>query len=78
VTVAAVDIIEVTSVSTLARAGGQAELRTSIQAGERLAASATASTTSKLLPIIGALVCGAIDGATTASVGRCAVRIFKV
>lgn len=78
ITQAVVEVVEVTTVQSLARAGTQAEIRSSIMAGERLVTRATASTTSKLIPIIGALVCGAIDGATTASVGRCAMRVFKV
>ena len=49
----------------------------SIQAGERLAASATARSGSKLIPVLGALLSGAIDCATTASVGRCACRVFR-
>jgi len=74
----AVHSIEVSTVGAVIRSGGIAELRSSIIAGEKLAASATARSTSKLIPIIGAIISGAIDCATTASVGRCAVRVFKV
>jgi hypothetical protein len=77
VTQAAVDLLEDSTVSALVRAGGAAELRSSIIAGEKLAANAAVQSSSKFIPIIGALISGAIDGATTASVGRCAVQIFK-
>jgi DnaJ-domain-containing protein 1 len=76
-TQAAVEMVEVSSIGAVARAGGQAELRSSILAGEKLAASAGARSSSKLIPILGALISGVIDGATTASVGRCAMRVFK-
>ncbi len=56
---------------------GAAEVRTSIVAGERLAASAATQTSSKLVPILGALISGAMDCATTLSVGRCCVRVFR-
>jgi len=77
ITQAAVEVVELSSVSALIRAGGTAEIRSSVIAGEKLAASATARSSSKLIPILGALISGVIDGATTASVGRCAIRIFK-
>lgn len=73
----AMDLVEFSSVGAAVRAGSAAELRTSIVAGEKLAASATARSSSKLIPILGALISGAIDCATTASVGRCSIRVFK-
>jgi len=64
----AVDVAESVSVGAL---------RSSILAGEHLAASATARTTTRVIPIIGALFTGVVDCATTASVGRRSLRVFK-
>jgi len=69
--------VEITSAKYLMQAGAAAEIRSSVAAGERLAANAAAQSTSKLIPILGALISGAIDCATTASVGHRAARIFK-
>jgi hypothetical protein len=77
ITQVTVEVVEMSSVGALIRAGGAAEIRSSVIAGEKLAASATARSSSKLIPVLGALISGAIDCATTASVGRCAMRIFK-
>merc|ERR1719198_606340 len=73
-----VEAVEISSAKSLLQAGGAAELRSSIAAGEHLAASAAAQSSSKLIPILGALVSGGIDCATTASVGRRSIRVFKL
>jgi len=74
----AVDLVEHSTVGAAVRAGSAAELRSSILAGEKLAANAASKGSSRLIPILGALISGAIDCATTASVGRCSIRVFKV
>lgn len=72
-----VQLVELSSVSAVARAGTAAEVRASVLAGERMAAQATTRGSSKVIPIIGAFISGGIDCATTASVGRCSVRVFR-
>jgi hypothetical protein len=53
-----------------------AELRSSLVAGEKLVAQATARTTSKAIPLLGAILGAALDCATTAKVGLAAKRLF--
>lgn len=76
VAIAAVDLAEAGAAAALVRGVTGAEIRTSIIAGEKMAASATARSASKLVPVLGALVSGAVDCAMTASVGRCSLRVF--
>uniref|UniRef100_A0A7S2RY38 J domain-containing protein n=1 Tax=Mucochytrium quahogii TaxID=96639 RepID=A0A7S2RY38_9STRA len=70
--------VNAAAVHSFSRMATTVELETSIHAGEKLAARATTSSSAKLIPILGALISGAIDCATTASVGRCSKRVFKV
>jgi hypothetical protein len=53
-----------------------AELRSSLVAGEKLVAQATTRTTSKAIPLLGAILGAALDCATTAKVGLMAKRLF--
>jgi hypothetical protein len=53
------------------------ELETTIVAGKQLSARAGSSSASHAIPVIGAVVSGVVDGATTASVGRFAKKVFR-
>ena len=52
------------------------ELESSIIAGRQLATRAGENSMSKAIPVLGAVVGGVVDAATTMSVGRWAQKVF--
>ena len=78
VTHGAVAVAEVAVAEGVANAVVRSELQASLQVGERLTANAVSKGVgARMIPLLGAVVSGALDAATTARAGAAARRAFS-